>query len=250
MQKCGVRFNLLVVLTGLTVMLSSCGMGALMSVDQLTDADDNTIVNLGDSIFALSGDIYTNLESKSGETWRHYAISGAQMIGGILATPIPDQYADAKADDPNIRMVYMDGGGNDILIPAIALDPYGCKSCNYWWCGSISQSCKDLINDVYVETVDLLNQMGSDGVQKVVFQGYYHLKFGLFGDLTTLDKAVDYGDKMLKLACTNANVNAVFVDPRASFEGKESSYIIADGIHPTAAGSAVLANLLWSAMGM
>lgn len=229
----------------LTLTVMGCGAGALMSVDQVTDADNNDVVNLGDSIYALSGDIYTELESKSGETWRHYAISGAQAVGGFLADPIPDQYEDAKNDDPNIRTVYMDGGGNDILIPAIALDPYGCKNCNYWWCGDISQSCKDLIDDVYVETVDLLNQMDDDGVEQVVYLGYYHLKWGLFGNLTKLDDAVDYGDKMLKQACDNSTVNAQFVDPRADFEGLESDYIIADGIHPTAEGSAVLADLIW-----
>ncbi len=248
MKKNATRAFLSVMLIGLAVTLSACGAGTLMSVDPLTDADDDEIVNVGDSIYALSGDIYTNLEAKAGETWRHYAISGAQIVGGILADPIPDQYANAKNDDPNIRVVYMDGGGNDILIPAIALDPYNCKNCNYFWCGDLSQSCKDLVDDVYVETVDLLNQMDDDGVEKVVFLGYYHLKWGLFGNLTLLDDAVDYGDKKLKEACVNSTANAVFVDPRASFKGKESSYIIADGIHPTAQGSAVLANLIWNAL--
>lgn len=234
------------VVIGTAMTFLGCGAGALMSVDQLTDADKNDIVNVGDSIFALSGDIYSQLENKSGETWRHYAISGAQIVGGILADPIPDQYADAKQDDPNIRVVYMDGGGNDILIPAIMLDPYSCKNCNYWWCGSLSRSCKNLVDDVYVSTVDLLNDMDADGVDQVVFMGYYHLKWGLLGDLTTLDDAIDYGDKRLKDACTNSTVNAVFVDPRSAFEGHEGSYIIVDGIHPTSAGSAVLANLLWN----
>jgi len=250
MKKNSTRSLLSLMLLGLTLFLCSCGAGALMSVDPLTDADNDEIVNIGDSIYALSGDIYTNLESKAGETWRHYAISGAQIVGGFLADPIPDQYDTAKGDDDNIRIVYMDGGGNDILIPAIALDPYNCKNCNYWWCGNLSQSCKDLIDDIYVETVDLLNQMDADGVEKVVFLGYYHLKWGLLGDLRKLDDAVDYGDKRLKDACINSTANAVFVDPRASFAGKESSYIIADGIHPTAQGSAVLANLLWNNMGL
>lgn len=222
-----------------------CGAGALISVDQLTDADNNEIVNLGDSIFALSGDIYTELEAKSGETWRHYAISGAQAIDGILADPVPDQYEDAKSDNPNIRVIYMDGGGNDILIPAIALDTYGCKACNDWWCDDISDSCKELAYDVYVAAVDMLNEMDEDGVEQVVYQGYYHTKYGLLGDLTKMHKAIDYGNSMLEMACENTTANAVFVNPTEAFEGNESSYIIADGIHPSEAGSAVLADLLW-----
>ncbi|MBU1170943.1 MAG: SGNH/GDSL hydrolase family protein [Proteobacteria bacterium] len=246
MKHCISKFALALVMVWMSAAFLGCGAGTLMSVDPVTDADDNGIVNVGDSIFALSGDIYSELENKSGETWRHYAISGAQSVGGILADPIPDQYANAKSDDPNIRVVYMDGGGNDILIPAIMLDPYSCKNCNYWWCGDLSRSCKNLIDDIYVATVDLLNQMDNDGVEQVVFLGYYHLKWGLLGDLRQLDDAIDYGDKRLKDACTNSTVNAVFVDPRSAFEGKESNYIIVDGIHPTAQGSAVLANLLWN----
>lgn len=239
-------FKRFVILMTMGLSLAGCGAGALMSVDPLSDADNNEIVNVGDSIYALSGDIYTNLENKAGETWRHYAISGAQIVGGILAEPIPDQYARARNDDPDIRVVYMDGGGNDILIPAIMFDPYNCRNCNYWWCGDLSQSCKDLIDDVYVTTVDLLNEMDSDGVEQVVFLGYYHLKWGLLGDLRRLDDAVDYGDKRLRDACINSTANTVFIDPRNAFEGHESAYIIADGIHPTGAGSSVLANMLWN----
>ncbi len=226
------------------MMMVACAYVA--SVPQLRDADNNEIVNIGDSIFALSGDIYDILHANAGETWRHYALSGTQMSGGeIIGPPIPSQYQTAKADDPGIRVVYMDGGGNDILMPAILLDPHDCKNCNYWWCGDLSQSCKDLIDDVYVETANLLNQMDADGVDQVVYQGYYHLKWGLLGNLGKLDDAVDYGNARLRAACDNSTANTVFIDPRPAFEGHEGAYIIADGIHPTAAGSQVLADMIW-----
>jgi hypothetical protein len=217
-----------------------------MSVPQLRDADNDEIVNIGDSIFALSGDIYDELHAKAGETWRHYALSGVQMIGGeILGPPIPTQYEIAKSDDPDIRTVYMDGGGNDILLAALLFDPHDCKNCNEWWCGDLSQSCKDLVDDVYVETVNLFNRMDSDGVEQVVVLGYYHLKWGIFGDLTKLNDATDYGDQKFQEACNNSTANAVFIDPRDAFAGHEGSYIISDGIHPTLEGSRVLADLIW-----
>ncbi|MEB3735493.1 SGNH/GDSL hydrolase family protein [Halopseudomonas pachastrellae] len=39
-----------------------------------------------------------------------------------------------------------------------------------------------------------------------------------------------------------------FVDVRAAFAGKEAQYIISDGIHPTAAGSRVLADKILQAL--
>ena len=44
----------------------------------------------------------------------------------------------------------MDGGGNDILLPAVALDPYDCLTQWYEW-GRLSSSCKDFIDDIYVD---------------------------------------------------------------------------------------------------
>ena len=233
-------FHRFMILFSVTLIFA-CGFVA--SVPQLRNADNNEIVNVGDSIFALSGDIYDYLHSWAGESWRHYAISGTQINGGIFGPSIPEQYETAKADNPNIRVVYMDGGGNDILLPAIALDPYNCKTCNYWWCGDLSQKCKDLVDDIYVDAVNLLNDMGRDNVEQVVYQGYYHTKFGVLGDLSKLSDAVDYGNQRLSQACANASVNCVFVDPRSSFQ---NSYIIIDGIHPTKEGSKVLAGLIWN----
>jgi hypothetical protein len=229
--------------------LSVCTLGLscndLLRVPQLRNADNNEIVNVGDSIFALSGDIYKVLESKAGETWRHYALSGSQMIGGLLGQPIPLQYEDARNDDPNIRVVYMDGGGNDVLLQFIAFDPYHCGQCNYWFCGDISRSCKNLIDDVAVEMSDLLATMAGDGVEQVVLLGYYHGKLGLLGNIPLLNKALDYGASLTIEAAENSNGFVEYVDPRNAFRGKEFWYILPDGVHPTYQGSKVLANMIW-----
>jgi hypothetical protein len=221
-----------------------------MSVPQLTDADNNAVVNLGDSIFALSGDIYTELHAYAGQTFRHYAVSGTQMIGGILGPSIPTQYQYAKSDDPAIDIVYMDGGGNDVLLPAIAFDLYDCKTCDDFWC-ELSQSCKDLIDDVYVARVDLFNEMAEDGVQQVVTLGYYPPTQGTFGDLSTLEEACVYGNETTYQSCLVSNLNnCIVIDPTDAFEGNESTYITSDGIHPTEAGSKVLADMIWEELAL
>jgi hypothetical protein len=227
----------------LCLMVSACGFMA--SVPWIRSASNNKIVNLGDSIFALSGDEQAYLHSWAGQTFRRYSTSGAEINGGDWIAPsVKNQYATARGDNSYIKTIFMDGGGNDILIPATALDPYNCKV--DWWESGLSTSCKNLVNDIYVDSVNLLNQMGRDGVQNIIFQGYYYPKNGLIGS-TTLKQVLDYGDNKLASAVTNATAVAnhrVFIDPRTL--GITNSDIIIDGIHPTSSGSYKLAVAMWN----
>lgn len=210
---------------------------SLISVSEIRNATRNEVVNLGDSIFALSGKIHDNLQSWAGETFRRYALSGS------MVSHIADQYAKAKGDNPNIQTVFMDAGGNDILIPATLFDPYNCRV--DWWESGLSSSCRALIDDVYVDTVNLLNQMGRDGVDNIIFLGYYRLKTGLIGS-TSLNKAVDYGDAKLALAVQNATAAPnyrVFVDPRPYIVNSDITF---DGVHPNDSGSRKCATLIWA----
>jgi hypothetical protein len=218
----------------LFVVVTGC---SLISVPVIRNATRNDVVNLGDSIFALSGKIQDYLHSWSGQTFRRYALSGS------FVSHVADQYDDAKADNANINTIFMDAGGNDILIPANLFDPYNCKV--DWWESGLSSSCKNLINDVYVDTVNLLNQMGRDGVDNIIYLGYYHVKNGLFAT-TGLNPAVDYGDAKLALAVQNATAAPnyrVFLDPRPNIVNSD---IIYDGVHPNDSGSYKCATLIWA----
>jgi hypothetical protein len=228
----------LLISTGLT----GCGgVGSLASNARVTDADNNQVVTIGDSIFALSGKLQDYLEDYAGETFRRYTISGAEVTGGIFATDIATQFQIAKSDNPNIETIVMDAAGNDILIPAITLfDIYDCKTQWYQWWG-LSSSCKNLIDDLYVDTVNLLNTIDASGVDNVIFLGYYHTKDALLW-LDSMEEAVDYGDMRLAQACANSTANCTFIDPRSSINDSD---IIIDGIHPTSSGSRKLANLIW-----
>lgn len=225
--------------------LTGCGgVGGLLSNDRVSDADNDQVITVGDSIFALSGDLQDFLESYAGETFRRYTLSGAELKGGIIATDVYTQYDIAKNDNPNIDTVVMDGGGNDILIPAITLfDPYNCKT-QWYQFGRLSSRCKNFIDDIYVDAVNLLNKMDNDGVDNVIYLGYYYTKNGVFL-LDSMEEAVDYGDMRLSQACRNSAVNCKFIDPRSTIK---DSNIIIDGIHPTKEGSRKLANLVWPAL--
>ena len=161
----------------LATMLTACGgVGSLASNARVSDADNDQVITIGDSIFALSGKLQDFLEDYAGETFRRYTLSGAELKGGIIATDVVTQYEIAKNDNPNIETVLMDGGGNDILIPAITLfDPYDCKTQWYEW-GRLSRSCRRFIDDIYVDAVNFLNKMDREGVDNVVYLGYYYTK--------------------------------------------------------------------------
>jgi lysophospholipase L1-like esterase len=130
----------------------------------------------------------------------------------------------------------MDGGGNDILIPAMLFDPNKCKT--KWYRPNLSSRCKGLIEDIYVTSVNLLNQMDADGVENVVYLGYYELPRGN----TNLNQAVNYGDTWLGYACDVTTANCAFVDPRGHVPAED---VESDDIHPTPTGSVTLANLIW-----
>jgi len=237
------KFNLLIALFLVATMI---GCGFVASVPWIRNADNNQVVNLGDSIFALSGEEQGYLHSWADKTFRRYSVSGAELAGGILAPDVYSQYNTAKNDNSNIDTILMDGGGNDILLPVITLfDPYDCKTQWYEW-GRLSRSCKSFIDDLYVDGVNLLNDMHADGVDKVIYQGYYYTKRAWYNNLDDLEEAIDYGNVKLSAACANSAVNCTFIDPRSTIRDSD---IKSDGIHPTASGSYKLANLVWPHLG-
>lgn len=229
-----------VVVTLLLAALSGCGLGVLLSAPWIRNAGNNKVVFFGDSIFALSGEIQKVLHGYAGKTFRNYTTSGAELIGGLIQPSIAQQIVTANADNPNSTVVVMNGGGNDILIPAVALDPYDCMT-QWYEFGRLSSRCKSYIDEIYVDGVDLLNDLHADGVTSVIYLGYYYTKNGLLW-VDDLEEAVVYGDAKLSLACTNSVVDCTFIDPRSTIKDSD---ITADGVHPTNGGSKKLANLIW-----
>ena len=220
---------------------SFVGCGLKGDADEpLRNADNNQVVNLGDSIFADSGDINNILYEYEGGTFRHYSRNGSQMIGSTLnmGKPIPDQYTEAKNDHADIKLVYMNGGINDFLAPFIVSQD---KTCVHESEGGLSDDCISLIDGVAAVHDSLLDQMNSDGVDRVVRLGYYYVKKGLAAD-PILNTAIDYLNLKIEGSCNDAELDCTFIDPR---EIISDEHIINDGVHPSDEGSRILADLLW-----
>ncbi|MGF1831924.1 SGNH/GDSL hydrolase family protein [Photobacterium angustum] len=209
------------------------------NANNLNDNERDDVLLIGDSIFALSGEILDDLEYKANQEFRDYALSGAKFSSGIFVKPVTKQFEQAQKDTPStkIKTVLMDGGGNDILIPAILGDLYGCKT--YWWRPEPTKRCKRISDNLYVEIVEFMNNLGSNGTDNIVYLGYYHTK----GDLTNLKKSIDYGMVNLERACTDtASTQCHFIDPRNSITPDD---ILSDNIHPNTSGSLKISNLIW-----
>jgi hypothetical protein len=257
------------------------------------------VVMLGDSYMAPPpfGDVAANIIAAarkggalaSGKLYREFWESGAAVNNGAGQLNIPYQYntmAKGNVADNNgatvtnpkdIKVVIMDGGGNDVLIDqrsclsdateaAIQADKSGAMG-----------GCVPAINNAGAAMTKLWAQMATDGVKQLVYYFYPHLDPAGGGDLPVpapgVNLADDLGATYYQKACCGASftptttnysctgtaapgLTCTFVDTRPAFEGHvtapsttaASDYIRADHVHPTEAGSDVIADLVWSAM--
>ncbi len=191
--------------------------------------NQTTKMIIGDSIFALSGDIHSNLEDDLDESINTHARSGCQMIGGNLICSsyyaVPRQYS--RASKSGIKTVIMNGGGNDFLLG----DGGDCNT---------NTCINEVLSDIEAVIANLVADMKRDGIEEIIFLGYY-----------AIDDAQNDAINNMSMAYKAANYPAMgvkFVDTRAAFAGNERRYISSDGIHPTAAGSEVLADLIRQAL--
>ena len=205
------QFGLLAVASCVAFNAWSIGGGGGSSADKMI---------VGDSIFALSGDIHSYLEDDLDETIDTYARSGCQVNGGSLICSrrytIPNQYDDADKD--GIETVIMNGGGNDG------------SDCT-------TQACiEEVLAGIEQTLAGLFNDMQNDGIEEIIFLGYYDTEDENNVAINTMSMAYK--------AANYPQMGVDFIDSRPAFAGNESQYISSDGIHPTAAGSRVLADLI------
>ena len=211
-------------------------------------ATASEVVMIGDSYFALSGEITTKLQSlataggalASGSSYRHYYASGANLYPypGSGVPPIPTQFNTAVTANPDIKYVLMDGGGNDVLLQnsqCMEVSPDA---------GPISSQCQGVVQNSIDTATTLFQTMKTAGVDKVIYFFYPHLPTAGKPSANIL---LDYAYPLVKAACDGAPIPCYFVDTRASFEG-HPEYIGGDNIHPTTAGSDVIAGLIWDVM--
>jgi lysophospholipase L1-like esterase len=243
----------------------ACTKGAVMA---------NEVVMLGDSYFdpaysQAALDLFADAQKAgplaANTTYRHYYQGGASMNNGALQFNIPYQYETQALTDvavampKDIKVVIIDGGGNDVLIndrSCLTSAPPG------------NTGCASTIQGVVTRATSLLNEMATNGTQTIVYVFYPHLDpngGGLLPAPNTADQTLDYAYPLAEQLCCgttftsstssytcSGNVGSakcIFVDTRPAFGDNWATLINkTDYVHPTPAGAQIIADLVWKAM--
>jgi hypothetical protein len=204
------------------------------------------VVALGDSYVGAPVVLIPKVEAlavmggglMSGQHYRDYGAPGTTLGSPTTPGSIPPQWDAAKRADMDIKVVIMDGGGNDILgsIDSIlggCLDPGSTKNMT---CTNIIQGCMGMVRKMAMD-------MKAVGVQDVIYFLYPHVPAG--GD-EILDYSVDEARKMAPEVSTDT-FRMHLVDTRPPFMG-HAEYFDIDPIHANEAGAQQIAKLVWQTM--
>jgi hypothetical protein len=178
-----------------------------------------TTIIIGDSMFAESP-VRDYLQERCDCEIENRAIIGSSLHEGWV-TSIPSQYYDIE-DTASISTVIMDGGGNDVMSRLSD-------------CRELNEDCKTMIKESVEIARSLIQQMGEDGVDLVIYLGFYYIQ--------NLNKVIDYGTALLSRMCATSETPCVFCDPR-----NLTIPIGWDGLHPTREGFLMIGELISSAL--
>ncbi len=201
---------------------------------ETTQIKGSDVMIIGDSYFALSGEIVRALEREArnagvlgaNDSFRNNPVSGATLANN----GIPSQYKNGISSG-KVKYVIMDGGGNDCL-QGYTPPPYNAST--------------PFIKNATDAVTELLKQMKADGVVKVFYLFYPNPN----GDLNGLKGKLDALRPIMQSTVANAAVKpeTYFFDIRPTWDGHLSEYTLPDGIHPTTAGSVATAQAMWAEM--
>jgi lysophospholipase L1-like esterase len=191
----------------------------------------------------------------------NYAGAGCSMASGGICTGlygnVPDQFDAASGEHADIKLVIMNGGGNDVLLPAA-----GSPDCKNEKGSSMDPGCTSIVKLSLDTATALVMHMADKGVKDVIFFFYPHIPSvdgGLGG--TTANEILDYAYPTAADSCnkasamTDGKINCHFIDMRKPFADTGSidgagpwTNISDDGVHPTDAGQAVQATQIVNVM--
>jgi lysophospholipase L1-like esterase len=235
------------------------------------DTKASEVIMLGDSYLdPLNGNVGPVLVTDSMQSWtRLYYHSGAAMANGSGTLNVPWQYdgmpasigtyalGDTAVSMPkDVKVVIMDGGGNDVLI-----DQRSCLT-------MVDATCTAAIDKSVARGKSLMQEMASNGVKHIVFFYYPHLDPAGGGLLPTpaptVNDADDYALPRVEENCCGASftssasdyscrgngpgTDCILIDTIPAFSGHATDYIQSDHVHPNATGAKVIADLIWNTM--
>jgi hypothetical protein len=228
---------------------------------------DQEVVMLGDSYMDLGNVGPTLMKDAGNRTFRHYYLAGAAMNYEALNLNIPYQWdtsalGDATVSKPtDVKVVIMDGGGNDILI-----NNSGCLTTPL----AGDTTCHNAIMGTLNRSQQLMMDMSSKGVQHIVFYFYPDLDPKVSGHQDA-DVWLDYTYPLAAATCcgsgnvpasgdlschgqVTSTTDCTWIDTRPEFVGHNDSsmgsayWFMSDNIHPIQPGADAIAAKVWAKM--
>jgi len=221
-------------------------------------SDASQIVLIGDSyINWISHTFPTDINAASGLTIEDFAIGGYSMGSGGIGL-IPPQFDTALKTHPDIRVVIMDGGGNDILVPDTVQFPQG-GQCKMMGAQSPSiPDCQKIVQKALDAGRQLFLHMADSGVKDALFFFYPHVPLNTLVGGTDPNGMLDYALPLIQAECDSAYAQSYAIDPNKAirchfvslvpvFEG-HPEYFAPTDIHPNSTGSKAMATAIWAKM--
>jgi lysophospholipase L1-like esterase len=221
---------------------------------------------LGDSYMDLGNVGPTIMKDANNAMYRHYYLLGSAMNYGSGQLNIPYQWDTMALNDTavampkDVKVVIMDGGGNDVLI-----DNSQCLTTPT----AGDTACHTAIDASVMKGQSLEMDMVAKGVQHIVYYFYPHLD-PTVGGHTYANDWLDYSYPKGAASCCGAGnvpssgditcrgngqgADCVWIDTRPEFMGHNdhtnaSSYWFqSDGIHPSQPGADAIATKVWAKM--
>lgn len=184
-----------------------------------------------------------------GEQYRRLAVSGASMKGW---PNIPSQLDTTLEQDPDLKLIVMTGGGNEMLI-----FNRGCLEYPTEAELAADARCVQVVEDAIAEGQRMFDRAAEAGVGAIVYFFYPNLPGlanGGIGAGTHPNVMLEYALPRVQALCERQQAAPChFVDMRPAFDQDgnglpDPGLINIDGIHPTAAASELLASEVWAVM--
>jgi hypothetical protein len=128
----------------------------------------NQVISMGDSYMNWGTHTFPqDLNDAAGVTFRPtYAVGGFSMGSGGIGL-IPPLFDTALSQDKDIIAVVLDGGGNDLLIPAI-----GRPDCKNMADAATTPGCQAIVTDALAAVSALTQKIAAAGVHDVIYYFY------------------------------------------------------------------------------
>jgi hypothetical protein len=203
------------------------------------------VISIGDSYMNwVSHTFPQDLDAAFGQPIRPTYAIGAYAMGSGGIGLIPTQFDTAVMQDKDIIAVVMDGGGNDVLVPAP-----GRPDCKNMQNAASVAGCQQIVTDAMAAAEGLMTKMVAAGVRDVIYFFYPHVPAPTPIGGNYPNVMLDYALPKVKAFCdgvtakTQGKGNCWFIDTIPLFEG-HPEYFAPTDIHENSAGSKVIARAI------